>query len=92
MLARTVCLNESKGNSIFRTDPDYRVLLFLICRETDLLGQYIDSDFAIVYFKILIDTPDRNAASTTDDSIMDESNHTDQRGSVQELKADSELV
>lgn len=89
VFARTVCLNETKGNAIFRIESDYRVLLFLICRETEVLGQYLDSDFAVLFFKILIDSENKS----TEDSSMDEG-LTNPRSSVQELtpKADSELL
>lgn len=63
-LSRTICLNETKGNVLFRTESNYRVLLFMICKDTEVLGQFLtDADFAILYFKIKVESEE----STTDD-------------------------
>lgn len=71
----TICLNETRGRTIFRDEPNYRVLLFLISKHSEVLGELVESDFTIIYFKIEIQN-DQDSPSS-DDRKMRESSTDD---------------
>jgi hypothetical protein len=75
-LSRTICLNETKGSSLFRPEPDFHVLIFMICRETEHLGRFLKSDFAIIYYRIAVESEEKPPS----DQRMRES--TNEAGSV----------
>lgn len=45
---------------MFRVEDNYRVLLFMISKQTEILGAFLETDFYITYFKTEIQSEERN--------------------------------
>ena len=71
-IRRTVLLNATRGNSLFKVNPEAEdetneptmtkiTYLFMINRSTELLGQYLRSDFVILRLTSDFEVSKRNS-------------------------------
>ena len=70
-LRRTVLLNATRGNSLFPDEnetekasnlPQSKITyLFMVNRSTELIGQFLKSDFALLKFSTEIEVSNRNS-------------------------------
>lgn len=63
-LRRTVLLNSTRGNQLYAEEGDPMTrytYLFMLNKSTEVLGQYLNSDFALLRFTTDIEVSQRNS-------------------------------
>lgn len=94
-IRRTVLLNATRGNSLFKTNPEDDeaeatstkvTYLFMINRSTELVGQFLQSDFAILKLTSDFEVSKRNSPQSKVMRAMLEPKNASKSSQVLELE------
>ena len=98
-IRRTVLLNSTRGNTLFRSansdegedKPQTKVTyLFLINRSTEVIGQYLNSDFAILRLTTDFEVSKRNSPQSKVMRALLEPRNANKSSQVLELEQEKQ--